>query len=348
MRIADDGGDPATEKTEARQALSISELADLYIKDGPAWKPDKKQSTWDTDATVIERHIKVLIGSRKVHSLTQADVARFQVDVANGKSAGCYKTRPRGLARVRGGKGIAARTVAVLGAMLEFGIRQGYLESNPARGVSRYKTRKLERFLSNSELTRLGDTLNKAEKAGVNKTAIAAIRMLLLTGARKGEILTLKWDWVDFETGYLNLPDSKTGAKRIPLGAPALQLLSARKRESDYVFPSSDDREKHFVGLQKIWVKLRKQAALDDVRLHDLRHSFASVGVASGHSLYMIGKILGHKQSRTTEIYAHFQDDPLKMVTDQTAQKLADAIGLVHLKDEKQQTVQEKACEKAL
>lgn len=334
------GTDAAEEKAAAREALTVAALGDLYIKEGPAWKPDKKQSTWDTDSAVIERHIKVLIGSRKACCLTRADVAKFQVDVANGKSAARYKTKPRGLARVRGGRGIAARTLAVLGAMLEFGVRNGLLTTNPARGVPLYKNQKRERFLSLSELSKLGEILREAERDGVNGTAIAVIRMLLLTGARKGEILGLQWKWVNFETGYLNLPDSKTGAKRIPLGAPALELLAARRREAEkaakdlgepvslFVFPATDDDTIHFVGLQKVWVGIRQRADMEDVRLHDLRHSFASVGVASGHSLYMIGKILGHKQTRTTEIYAHLQDDPLRHVTNQTAQQVADAIGL--------------------
>ncbi len=95
-----------------------------------------------------------------------------------------------------------------------------------------------------------------------------------------------------------------------------------------FVFPATDNDQIHFVGLQKVWEGLRVKAALDDVRVHDLRHSFASIGVASGHSLYMIGKILGHKQTRTTEIYAHLQDDPLRLVTNQTAQQIASALGL--------------------
>lgn len=334
------GHDPAGKKVEEREALTITELCDLYLKDGPAWKPDKKQSTWDADAAIIKRHIKVLLGTRKAAALTQAEIARFQVDVANGKSAARYKTKPRGLARVRGGKGIAARTVAVLGAMLEFGIRNGYLTSNVARGVPLYKGRKLERFLTMQELAHLGETLRQAEEEGINATAITALRLLLLTGARKGEILSLEWKWVNFETGYLNLPDSKTGAKRIPLGAPALELLANCRREAEqrakdmketipaFVFPATDNDQIHFVGLQKVWEGLRVKAGLDDVRVHDLRHSFASIGVASGHSLYMIGKILGHKQTRTTEIYAHLQDDPLRLVTNQTAQQIASALGL--------------------
>ncbi len=348
LHIVDDGNDPATEKTEARAALTITELADLYIQDGPNYKPDKKDSTWRTDKSNIERHIKPLLGNRTARSLVQADIARFQSDVANGKSAMQLKTKPRGVARVVGGKGSASRSLDVLATMFEFGVRCGYIETNPARGIPKYKTRRIERFLNNAELARLGDVLNEAESAGVNAVPLNVLRMLLLTGARKGEILGLKWNWVDFETGYLNLPDSKTGAKRIPLGAPALQLLSGLAQESAYVFPSTDNKDKHFVGLQKIWDKIRAQAGLNDVRIHDLRHSFASIGVASGHSLYMIGKILGHKQSRTTEIYAHLHDDPLKIVTDHTAQKIADALGLVPLKDTKQEIVQGKTCEKAL
>ena len=117
---------------------------------------------------------------------------------------------------------------------------------------------------------------------------------------------------------YLRLPDSKTGAKVIPLGAAALEVLGdvPRIEGNPYVLPGLEGR--HFVGLQKAWERIRKRAGLDDVRLHDLRHSFASVAVAGGDSLYLVGKVLGHQQARTTERYAHIADDPLKAVADKT------------------------------
>ncbi|MFP4387291.1 MAG: integrase arm-type DNA-binding domain-containing protein [Alphaproteobacteria bacterium] len=138
LHSMDGGGDPESDKTEARQALTVSELCDLYVQDGPNYKPDKKESTWTTDKSNIERHIKPLLGQRKANALKQADVARFQADVANGKSKMYLKTKPRGAARVIGGKGTAARSLGVLGAMYEFGKRCGYVDHNPARAKAKF------------------------------------------------------------------------------------------------------------------------------------------------------------------------------------------------------------------
>ncbi len=173
----------------------------------------------------------------------------------------------------------------------------------------------------------LGETLTVASREGESPVIIAAIRLLILTGARKGEILGLKWDEVDFERGCLRLADSKTGARAIPLGAPALELLASLPRIEDNPHALPGDKEGgHLVGLQKAWERLRKRAGLEDVRLHDLRHSFASVAVAGGDSLYLVGKVLGHRKSATTERYAHLADDPLRAVADRTASTIAAAM----------------------
>jgi integrase len=138
------------------------------------------------------------------------------------------------------------------------------------------------------------------------------------------EILTLEWAWVDFARACLRLPDSKTGAKVVPLGAPALRLLASLPREDDspYVLPAQRGNG-HFVGIQKVWQRIRDAAKLPDIRIHDLRHSFASIAVSGGDSLYLVGKVLGHRQARTTERYAHLKDDPLRAVADRTAGTIA-------------------------
>lgn len=318
------GIDPAEQKAEARNTLTVSELCDLYLAEGCT---TKKPSTLLRDRSRIERHIKPLLGKRSVRSITRADVERFMHDVATGKTATNVKTGFRGRAIVTGGKGAARFSVALLGSIFTFAVNRGLRADNPAWGVKKYQTRKMERFLSPAELAHLGEALTTAEQDGENPTAIAAVRLLMLTGARKGEILSLEWDWVDFERRCLRLPDSKTGAKVIPLGAPALELLASLPRieGSPYVFPS--DRAKgHLVGLQKAWGRLRKRAELEGVRLHDLRHSFASVAVAGGDSLFLVGKVLGHRQSQTTERYAHLADDPLQAVANRTAATIAAAM----------------------
>ena len=220
------------------------------------------------DRTRTELHIKPLLGKRRARDIAQDDVQRFMTSVAK-----------------RSGKGAASRTVGMLGGIFSFAMRKKLCFRNPVRGVERFPDHKVERFLSSAELGRLGETLAAAEKEGVNPYAVAAIRMLMFTGCRKAEILTLCWDHIDYEHDCLRLPDSKTGAKTVTLGAPAIELLHSLHRieGNPYVFPGTKERA-HLVGLQKIWDRLRNRAELPDLRLHDLRHSFASVGAASGDS----------------------------------------------------------------
>src|SRR5262249_28592941 len=138
-------------------------------------------------------------------------------------------------------------------------------------------------------------------------------------------ILSLRWEWVDIERGALRLPDSKSGAKTVPLASATLELLMGLPRDSGWVLPASKGAG-YYTGLQKDWERVRVRADLAGVRIHDLRHSFASFAVADGNSLYLIGKALGHKQARTTEIYAHLADDPVRAVADRTAARIAAAM----------------------
>ena len=317
------GADPADERAQAKGDLLVSELCDLYLAEGCA---TKKPTTIATDRSNIERHIKPLLGRRRLSTVTRADIERLQLDIAAGRTAADVRTKPRGRAIVSGGKGTAARTVAVLGAVFTFAVKRGMRPDNPVRGVRLYRNNSKERFLSPAELARLGDALATAEREGVNSSAIAGIRLLLLTGARKSEIAELRWEHVDTDRACIRLPDSKTGAKSIPLGAAALAVFAglARTQDNPYVLPGVNDG--FFTGLPKAWRRIRERASLADVRLHDFRHSFASVAVAGGDSLYLVGKVLGHKQSRTTEIYAHLADDPVRAVADKVSRHIAAAM----------------------
>jgi integrase len=164
-------------------------------------------------------------------------------------------------------------------------------------------------------------------EAAESPTAIAAIRLLLFTGCRKSEILTLKWNDVDFERSCLRLSESKTGSKVVPLGGPALVLLNELKRTLGNPYVLAGERTgHHFVGLPKVWERIRKRAGLTDVRLHDLRHSFASTGAAAGDSLLMIGKLLGHQDAKTTARYAHLADHPLKAAAHRISMTIAVAM----------------------
>ncbi len=324
------GVDPAEARDEAKADVTISELCDLYLKEGCT---TKKASTVATDRGRIERHIKPTLGRRRVRQVRRGDVQRLLQDVADGTTATDEKTGFRGRAVVTGGKGVATKTVALLSAIFNFAIDRGLCTENSAQGVKTFKTKNTERFLSAEELSRLGEALSGAEREGANPFAIAAIRLLALTGARKGEVLSLHWKrdskgagYVDFDHSCLHLLDSKTDEKRVPLGAPALELLAnlPRIEGCPWVFPGNSSG--HFVGLQKVWTEIRRRAGLDDVRLHDLRHSYASTAVASGDSLYLVGKVLGHRQASTTQRYAHLSDDPLKDVADRTSRQIAGAM----------------------
>jgi integrase len=321
---AANGEDPAKDKQEAKKEMTVAELCDLYIKQGCT---TKKASTIATDKGRIERHIKPLLGRRKIGGVLRSDVKKFMSDVANGKTAADVKTKKQGRAIVRGGKGTATRTVGLLGGIFSYAVDASLVESNPARGVKRFADKKGTRFLSQEELKRLGDALQLAERDGLNSFAMAILKLLIFTGARKGEIEGIRWSEIDFEGGFLRLGDSKTGQKIVMLNAGALQVLNGLTRvsESDFVFPAFG-ADGHYVGTPKIWRQVKNSAGLEDVRLHDLRHSFASVAVSGGATLPIIGALLGHKDNATTMRYAHLSDDPLKAASEFTGNKIASAL----------------------
>ena len=205
----------------------------------------------------------------------------------------------------------ANRTLGVLSKMFSLAEVWGWRPdgSNPCRHVKRYKEHKRERFLSPEETERLGQVLRDVEEE--MPSAVAAFRLLLLTGSRMSEIRDLRWDYV--KDDCIELPDAKTGGRVVPLGPEARAVLSAIPRDEDNPWviagrlPGS-----HLTDLQRPWRRIRKQAGLEDVRIHDLRHSFASRALALGESLTMIGKLLGHTQVQTTARYAHLARDSIQ------------------------------------
>lgn len=331
-----DGQDPSAERHEQRKDLLVSELVDLYLEEGPADKPRKKASSWATDGSNLRRHAVPLLGRRMAKGLTRTDIQRFQADVTAGKSKATAKgARKRGRIRVTGGAGTAWRATVVVGAMFSWAVKRGLLNANPADGVELNKLPKRERYLSATELARLGDAMREAEQEGVNPAGLNIIRVLLLSGARKTEIASAKGTYLDSEHSALRLPDSKTDEKIIALGAPALAILAGLAPESPdaWIFPASRG-DGHFKGVGRIWKKVAGKAGIKvgrdagrlGVRVHDLRHSYASVTVAAGDSLFILGKILGHSKASTTEKYAHLHLDPVRQVADRTAKKIADAL----------------------
>jgi integrase len=199
---------------------------------------------------------------------------------------------------------------------------------NPCRRVERFREEGRERFLSPEELQRLGTALREAEQQKTaSPWAIGAIYLLLFTGARRSEVLTLKWEHVDFLRQRARLPDSKTGRKTIHMNGAALEILTRLPRiEGNPYVICGDKPGTHLVNVQKPWRRLRKAAGLDDVRLHDLRHTFASWGVNGGLALPIVGGLLTHTKAETTQRYAHLASDPLRAAAESVGSAIAAAL----------------------
>ena len=257
---------------------------DFMRRQGRRWKP----STRKGNVHLIDRYLLPFFGAMHVVKIERADVRRWFDSLS-------------------GTPGNANRTLPVLSVML----RQAELwelrpqGSNPCRNMRRYKMPPRERFLSLEELKRLGFVLEHAEDG----QAAAVIRLLLFTGARSSEIIGLRWDWIRGTRAVLQ--DSKTGPKSIQLAPPARAVLSSLTRGGRFVFPNKKgDRPMKDIGLR--WQKLRNLAGLDDVRIHDLRRTFASHAVMSGLDLYTVGRLLGHADTASTERYAHLADEHVR------------------------------------
>ena len=320
-----EGHDPSEEKILNLQIISVNELCDLYLKEGCK---HKKTSSIESDTSLIKHHIKPLLGTKSIAAVRRADVERMKNSIVEGKTAKKEKGRKHGRIIVRGGKGAASRAVTLLSTLFTFAMNRDLVEYNPCRGVKKFSGKKCERFLSETEFKELGEAIKSCENEE-HPSAIGMIRMLIFTGCRKSEIMTLKWEYIDWEASCIHLPDSKTGAKTVKLGQPALEILKTQitLKNNPYVF-YGEKAGHHFVGLQKVWNKIKeKKPSLHDLRLHDLRHSFASVGVNSGHSLLLVGKLLGHSNTATTARYAHLSDDPVKATVDDITAQIQEAMG---------------------
>ena len=196
---------------------------------------------------------------------------------------------------------------------------------NPCQLAVKYPARKRERFLTDGEFTRLGTVLDEVEaRGGASAPAVAAIRLLMLTGCRKSEILTLRWEDVALDEKELRLPDAKTGARVVPLSPLVVKLLSGlpRDRGNPWVIPGRKPGT-HMRNINQAWKVIRARAGLEGVRIHDLRHSFASRALALGESLPMIGKLLGHSQIETTARYAHLARDSVQEATERISASIA-------------------------
>ena len=280
----------------------MSELCERFMTEHAAVR--NKAGTVYNYRWMIDRFIIPAVGAHKVPDITRADVDRLHRSLRH---------TPYQANRVRG----------LLSKIMNLAERWGMRPdgTNPTRHVEKYHEEKRERFLSADELARLGQILAAAERNRTEPASvIAAIRLLVLTGCRMSEILTLQWGWVNFERRCLELPDSKSGAKIIHLSAPALEILNGITRSDDnpHVIVGAKPG-RHLVNLEKPWRRIRKRAGLEDLRIHDLRHSYASIAAGMGEGLHMIGKLLGHSQAATTHRYAHLAADPVKDANERIA-----------------------------
>jgi integrase len=324
------GADP-TEKRGVERVLeaplTVEQLCRRYLSEGPSFKPDKKASSWLTDRSNIGGHIVPLIGNLLAADLTELEVVTFVSQVTRGDSRKDVRTGPRGRSIVRGGKGTASRVLAVLRAVFNFGIRLGLVQTSPIKNLKAPKGKAPGRFLSDKEWARLGVAMRDARATMPNSAFIDAIELIALTGCRKSEICNLTWTEVDIEQGFLRLRQSKVGPRAVPLGDDAVLLLADMKEAAGapWVFPSRRGSGP-IVGLQKVWNAVRIKADLPGLRVHDLRHSFASEAINSGASLFLTGSVLGHRQAATTQRYAHLQSSPVRAVATNAAARILNAL----------------------
>lgn len=294
-----DGQDPLRDRETKRAELTVADLGERFLIEHV--EPKRKASTARDYRAMLKRDAYPAIGTLRIGDVTRADIAKLH---------GSRSATPRQ----------ANYLIACLSAFFTWCERLGHRAdgTNPCRHVERYPEKRRERFLTSEEFARLAHALADAEREeSETKSAIAAIMLLIFTGARLSEMLTLEWTHVDFERAMLFLPDSKSGKKVVYLNAAALAVLNriVRVAGNPYVITGRRPGE-HLTDLEKPWQRIRAAAGLDDVRLHDLRHSFASIGAAGGHGLPILGALLGHRVAATTARYAHVAADPARAVNE--------------------------------
>jgi integrase len=327
------GADPAAQRAADKRASTLAEVAEQFLTEHVEAK--RSASSAGSYRDLLERLAFPEIGKRKADKITSAEIQRLHSKNAHTP----YQ---------------ANRLLRVLSSLFTFASRAHVVPIgfNPCRGIEYFPEEGRERYLTTLELAQIGEAIREAETIGLPYTvdstkpkakhapkegnrrtvigphAAAALRLLIFTGARLREILHLKWEQIDFERGMLLLPTSKTGKKTIVLNAPALTILNGLPRAGDYAIAGTS-HDKPRSDLKKPWKAVSKRAGLLGVRIHDLRHTHASVGAGAGLGLPIIGKLLGHKQSATTQRYAHLDNDPLKKASEHIGSRLAAAMGEV-------------------
>ena len=299
------GGDPAAERDRRKASPTMKEFGKRFLEEHVA--SHCKPTTQAEYKRSVELFINPKIGSHRIIDVTRGDI----VELHQSMKATPYQ---------------ANRTLGVLSIIFTvahtWGVRTDGV--NPCWKVKRYKEEKRERYLTAEELARLGRVLRESD---AEREAVNCIQLLLLTGCRLSEIQKLKWAYVDLDAGVLRLPDSKSGAKLVSIGQAAADVFKAipRIERNPYVI-TGQVKGQHLTDMQRPWRRLRKRAGLPDVRIHDLRHSFASDALQLGEDLTMIGRLLGHTQVQTTARYAHLKTGPVRAAADKVANAIATAL----------------------
>lgn len=328
------GKDAAAEIKAKRNEMRMSELIDLYEKEGcyiqrgkrqgEAMKPLTKQYTMAR----LRHHVVPLLGRRRLSEISPGDIERFVRDVEAGKTARDDKIGPRRRIVVRGGEGAARKVVRDMSAVFSFARRSELVVRNPCDIAAVRKTdNQRDRYLTLDEVQAFGKALRDLEAEGINAKALDIMRLWVLTGCRREEIASLKWSEVDFEVGCFRFGDTKTGKSIRPIGAAALAVLRTIKRseDSEHVFPA-DRGDGYFKGYKTPWKKAIEKAGLPGVTPHTLRHTMGSTSISSGEAMAFTGAILGHANPRSTAIYAHVQHSPARGAADRVADRIAAAL----------------------
>jgi len=312
------GDDPAEKKAAAREAasirkLTIAHLIDRYLEEGPIDKPDKRASSWANDRCYLTNHVRPLLGSVPIADLRPRDVSKFQNDVLKGVSA---RARPNKRGRnLTGGKGAAVHAVRSLSAALGWAVQRELIDGNPCTKIEKLQDGARLRYLTDEEARRLFKAIDDLLRSGeLTQAQVDCISLISFTAARAGEIKGLRWEEVDFERKLLLLPPlrHKTGGmntpKAIPLTDSCLEILRRRshtKKDGEFVFASPKSKSGYVQNIRHSWKKITERADLQNFRIHDFRHAYASFAINSGQSLKNIGANLGHRKASTTERYAH-------------------------------------------
>jgi integrase len=333
-RDVKDGRDPLAAKDALRHAATVGEILDAYLKS--AKFKSKAESTQAIDRGRIERHLRPLLGKRHAHAVTAGDVETAMAEIRDGKTAALVKTKARGLARVTGGEGTARMAIELLRSVFTWAVRERLLAANPCADIRTGSSGTRETILEDeAAYTRLFKTLEAMERELAIRGPVAdAIRLIALTGARRGEVAGLRWSHVDLKRGVITLPPAahktgrRTGKPRV-IGLPSpAQAIIARQphgKPDAYVFAPSDGKkvsaaDKGPIALSKPWRSVRVRAGLPDgIGLHGLRHSLATHMAMSGAEAAEIMTALGHRQLSTAQRYVHWSQDGRQALAEKAA-----------------------------